>query len=182
MKQSQKYLLIIAAVLVAFAAVYMVFKDKPTVANQESGQTETALPASQDAASPYLTLSDMKGNVVAMDTSKLIFINVWATWCGPCNTEMPSIQALYERYKDHPKMAFYVVSDENPTTVQNFLQKKNYALPFYMFSGAYPAALDGNAIPRTYMLRHGQVLAEQVGAINWNDPQVFDFIEKQLAM
>lgn len=182
MKQSQKYLLIIAAVLVAFAAVYMVFMDKPTVANQESGQTETTFPASQNAGSPYLTLSDMKGNVVAMDTSKLIFINVWATWCGPCNTEMPSIQALYERYKDHPKMAFYVVSDENPTTVQNFLKKKTYALPFYMFSGAYPAALDGNAIPRTYMLRHGQVLAEQVGAINWNDPQVFDFIEKQLAM
>lgn len=182
MKQSQKYLLIIAAVLVAAVAIYMVFKDKPTVANQEISQNETAFPASQDATSPYLTLSDMKGNVVAMDTSKLIFINVWATWCGPCNTEMPSIQALYERYKDHPKMAFYVVSDENPTTVQNFLQKKNYALPFYMFSGAYPAALDGNAIPRTYMLRHGQVLAEQVGAINWNDPQVFDFIEKQLAM
>ena len=182
MKQSQKYLLIIAAVLVAAAAVYMVFKDKPTATSQEAAQAETAFPAPQDASSPYLTLSDMKGNAVAMDTSKLVFINVWATWCGPCNTEMPSIQALYERYKDHPKMAFYVVSDENPTTVQNFLQKKDYALPFYMFNGAYPAALDGNAIPRTYMLRHGQVLAEQVGAINWNDPQVFDFIEKQLAM
>ena len=182
MKQTQKYLLISIAAFIALAAIYMAFKDKPTVANQEIDQAETASSTLQGATSPYLTLSDMKGNVVAMDSSKLVFINVWATWCGPCNTEMPSIQALYERYKDHPKMAFYVVSDENPATVQNFLQKKNYALPFYMFSGAYPAALDGNAIPRTYMLRHGQVLAEQVGAINWNDPQVFDFIEKQLAM
>lgn len=182
MKQSQKYLLIIVAVLVAAAAVYMVFRESPTTATQEASASEALPMPVQNAASPYLTLSDMKGNTVAMDSSKLIFINVWATWCGPCNTEMPSIQALYERYKDHPKMAFYVVSDENPTTVQNFLQKKDYALPFYLFSGAYPAALDGNAIPRTYMLRNGQILAEQVGAINWNDPQVFDFIDKQLAM
>lgn len=179
MKQSQKYLLIFVAALIAAVAVYKVFNDEPIVANQEAVSAETVLP---NAASPYLTLSDMKGNTVAMDSSKLIFVNVWATWCGPCNTEMPSIQALYERYKDHPKMAFYVVSDENPTTVRNFLQKKDYALPFYMFSGAYPAALDGDAIPRTYVLRNGQVLAEQVGAINWNDPQVFDFIDKQLAM
>ena len=48
-------------------------------------------------------LSDMKGNMVAMDTSKLTFINVWATWCGPCNAEMPSIQSLYDRYKDQSK-------------------------------------------------------------------------------
>lgn len=182
MNQRKKYLLIFAAALVAAVAVYMVFNDKPIIANQEAAPAETAFPASPNTASPYLVLSDMKGNPVAMDSSKLIFINVWATWCGPCNTEMPSIQALYERYKDHPKMAFYVVSDENPATVQNFLQKKDYVLPFYMFSGSYPAILDGNAIPRTYMLRHGQVLAEQVGAINWNDPQVFDFIDKQLAM
>ena len=182
MKSSQKYLVIFAAILIAAIALYMVFTEPPVDQSQASEPAETTIPALHNSPSPYLTLSDMKGNTVAMDSSKLVFINVWATWCGPCNAEMPSIQALYERYKDHPKMAFYVVSDENPTTVQNFLQKKDYELPFYLFSGAYPAALDGSAIPRTYMLRHGQVLAEQVGAINWNAPQVFEFIDKQLAL
>ena len=182
MKPSQKYLVIFAAIIVACAALYIVLTDLPVINEQGVATVEDTNPATQDASSPYLTLSDMKGNAVEMDSSKLIFINVWATWCGPCNAEMPSIQALYQRYKDHPKMAFYVVSDENPTTVQDFLEKRNYELPFYLFSGAYPAVLDGSAIPRTYMLRNGQVLAEQVGAINWNDPQVFEFIDRQLAL
>jgi thiol-disulfide isomerase/thioredoxin len=182
MKPSQKYLIIFATGMIAAIAIYKVFVDSPASQKQDPQPADITTAVIPDSSSPYLTLSDMKGNTVAMDSSKLIFINVWATWCGPCNAEMPSIQALYERYKDHPKMAFYVVSDENPATVQNFLQKKDYELPFYLFSGAYPAALDGSAIPRTYMLRHGQVLAEQVGAIDWNNPQVFEFIDKQLAL
>ncbi len=182
MKPTQKYLVIFAAILVAVVALYKVFSDAPVSQNQDSEPAETTASATQSSTSPYLTLSNMQGNTVAMDSSKLVFINVWATWCGPCNAEMPSIETLYKRYKDHPKMAFYVVSDENPTTVQNFLQKKEYQLPFYLFNGNYPAVLDGSAIPRTYMLRHGQVLVEQIGAMDWNNPQVLEFIDKQLAL
>ncbi|MPR32918.1 TlpA family protein disulfide reductase [Salmonirosea aquatica] len=182
MKPSQKYIVIFATIFVAIIALYKVFKESPADQNNDVANSETSASTEQNPISPYLALSDMKGNTVVMDSSKLVFVNVWATWCGPCNAEMPSIQALYRRYKDHPKMAFYVVSDENPSTVHNFLQKKDYELPFYLFNGAYPPVLDGSAIPRTYMLRHGQVLAEQVGAINWNDPQVFEFIDKQLAL
>lgn len=176
MKSNQKYLLIIVAGIIAITAGYFSLRDTTPPEQTES------LPASFNPSSPYLTLSDMKGNAVAMDSTKLAFINVWATWCGPCNAEMPSIEKLYDRYKDNPKIAFYVVSDENPATVTSFLQKKEYKLPFYLYSGNYPETLNGNAIPRTYLLRNGEVLIEQVGAINWNDPQVFDFIDKELAM
>lgn len=182
MKPTQKYLLLAIVLAVAAAAVYLVIRDSPNASPGGQAASSTETEGTSGVSPLYLTLSDMKGNTVAMDSSKLVFINVWATWCGPCNAEMPSIQALYERYKDHPKMAFYVISDENPATVQNFLAKKDYELPFYLYNGPYPAALDGSAIPRTYMVRHGQVLAEQVGAMNWNDPQVFEFIDKQLAM
>ncbi|WP_373513901.1 TlpA family protein disulfide reductase [Persicitalea sp.] len=178
-----KYFLVGLAVVVGAAALYFSLRDTPTpVDEQEAIESLTDPSMAGDVNSVYLKLSDMKGNMVAMDTSKLTFINVWATWCGPCNAEMPSIQSLYERYKDNPKMAFYIVSDEEPATVQNFLGKKNYELPFYLYSGAYPAPLSGNAIPRTYMVRNGQVLAEQVGAVNWNDPKIFQFIDEQLAM
>ena len=184
MKSNQKYLLVGLAILVAGLAIYFSLRQNPAAPATTDPVAEEVVsqPAAPDPDSIYLTLSDMKGNMVEMDPSKLTFINVWATWCGPCNAEMPSIQSLYEKYKDNPKMAFYVVSDENPTVVQNFLAKKNYQLPFYLYNGNYPAPLSGNAIPRTYMVRNGQVLAEQVGAVNWNDPQIFQFIDEQLAM
>lgn len=181
MQSKSKYILIIIAILVGAAALILSLRNPTT----ETGPVANATPQTPESTPPssvYLTLSDLKGNTVAMDTSKLIFLNVWATWCGPCNAEMPSIQALYQRYKDHPKIAFYVVSDEDPTTVRSFLTRKDYELPFYLYSGSYPEMLNGNAIPRTYMVRNGKVLAEQIGAVNWNDPQVFDFIDKQLAM
>jgi thiol-disulfide isomerase/thioredoxin len=178
MKSNQKYLLIILAGIIGIAAVYFSLNDVGTTTSEQ-----VATPTeSTDQSSVYLTLSDMKGNAVAMDSSKLAFINVWATWCGPCNAEMPSIQKLYDHYRENPKIAFYVVSDENPATVTNFLQKKDYKLPFYLYSGNYPEPLNGNAIPRTYLLRKGEVLIEQVGAINWNDPQVFELIDKELAL
>lgn len=183
MKPALKYSLIALAAAVGSAALYLSLRQTPVASSSEVVVESVAEPATaSNPNSVYLTLSDMKGNMVAMDTSKLAFINIWATWCGPCNAEMPSIQSLYDRYKDHPKMAFYIVSDEEPTTVQNFLQKKDYELPFYLYSGGYPAPLSGNAIPRTYMVRNGQVLTEQIGAVNWNDPQIFKFIDEQLAM
>ncbi len=183
MKPTIKYSLLALALIVGAAALYLSMRETSAVSDGEAAIESTVAPAvTNDPNSVYLNLSDMKGNMVTMDASKLTFINVWATWCGPCNAEMPSIQGLYERYKDNPKIAFYIVSDENPATVQNFLQKKDYQLPFYLYSGNYPAPLNGNAIPRTYMVRNGEVLAEQIGAVDWNDPQIFKFIDEQLAM
>lgn len=183
MKPALKYSLIALAAVVGSAALYLSLRETPAASDGEVAVESVTEPViASNPNSVYLTLSDMKGNMVAMDTSKLTFINVWATWCGPCIAEMPSIESLYERYKDHPKMAFYIVSDEEPTTVQNFLQKKDYQLPFYLYSGNYPAPLSGDAIPRTYMVRSGKVLAEQIGAVDWNDPQIFKFIDEQLAM
>ena len=180
MKSNKNYIFIVLAVVVGAAAVYFSLRSTGNEAATAPPETEAAPMASPD--SPYMTLSDLKGNAVAMDTSKLVFVNLWATWCGPCNAEMPSIESLYERYKNNPKMAFYVVSDEDASTVLPFLERKDYDLPFYLYNGAYPAAMSGNAIPRTYMVRNGKVLVEQVGAMNWNDPQVISFIDQQLAM
>lgn len=179
MKSNKKYILVGVAILFGLVALYLSLRETP--ASEQKSEPGLSQEISSPA-SPYLTLSDLKGNLVSMDTSKLVFINVWATWCGPCNAEMPSIETLYERYKDHPKMEFYVVSDEEVSTVLPFLQKKEYELPFYIYSGTYPESLNGNAIPRTYMVRNGKVLVEQIGAMDWNDPQVFAYIDQQLAL
>lgn len=179
MASGSKKIFLFLLIFLAVGAVYYAFF-KPTDIEQVSA--ENATPDAGIPSSVYLSsMTDLEGKPVAMDENKLVFINVWATWCGPCNMEMPGIQKLYDKYKAHEKVAFYIVSDEDAETVNPFIERKGYNLPFYQFAGPYPPALDGNAIPRTYIIYKGKILAQEIGASQWDRPEIVDLIEKQLA-
>ena len=174
-----KKILLAGLVLLAAIATYFALKSPET--NGEVASENLSVP-SPSAQSVYISsLKDLNGRQVSMSEDKLIFVNVWATWCGPCNMEMPGIQKLYDKYKAHEKIAFYIISDEDPETVNPFIERKGYKLPFYQFAGPYPPALDGNAIPRTYIIYKGEILAQETGASQWDRPEVVQLIEKKLA-
>ncbi len=177
MANVSKKILVGGLVIVGMLAVYISFF--------KNDGAQSAIPneaVNGPVAGPYLTgLADLEGKPEVMDPDKLIFLNVWATWCGPCNMEMPGIQNLYEKYKDHQKVAFYIVSDEDAATVNPFIARKGYNLPFYQYVGAYPSALDGNAIPRTYIIHKGEILVQETGASQWDRPDIIELIDKKLA-
>jgi thiol-disulfide isomerase/thioredoxin len=176
MAASKKILVLVLVIIAAFA-VYLAFLQPVT-----SPQSADSSDIMQSPDGVYLSsLTNQDRESVAMDENKLIFLNVWATWCGPCNMEMPGIQKLYDKYKTHEKVAFYIVSDEDPQTVDPFVARKGYQLPFYRFTGVYPAALDGNAIPRTYIIYKGKIVAQEVGASQWDRPEIIDLIDRHLA-
>lgn len=175
MSSTTKKISLVLLLLIAGAAVYFVFFKSPVQQNSELTET----PAAQESV--YLQLTDLTGKEVAMDENKIAFVNVWATWCGPCNMEMPGIQTLYNKYKDNGKIAFYIISDEDAETVTPFITRKGYDLPFYRYAGTYPQRLDGNAIPRTYIIYKGKILAQEIGASQWDRPEIVELIEKQLA-
>ena len=180
MSSTTKKLSLVLLLLVAGAAVYFVFFKSPAEeASPVAGSPETGTPAAQESV--YLPLTDLSGKAVTIDENKIAFVNVWATWCGPCNMEMPGIQTLYNKYKDHSKIAFYIISDEDAETVNPFITRKGYNLPFYQYAGPYPSQLDGNAIPRTYIIYKGKILAQEIGASQWDRPEVIELIERQLA-
>jgi thiol-disulfide isomerase/thioredoxin len=170
---SKKILFAVLAVVAIGAVYFALFKSPESTAGNGLESVNSSMYIS--------SLKDLKGNQIAMSEDKLIFVNVWATWCGPCNMEMPGIQKLYDKYKNHDKVAFYILSDEDPETVNPFIERKGYQLPFYQFAGPYPPALDGNAIPRTYIIYKGEILAQEVGASQWDRPEVIELIEKKLA-
>ncbi|MCF0050155.1 TlpA family protein disulfide reductase [Dyadobacter sp. LJ53] len=179
MTATSRKIFVVILILIAAGAVYYAFF-RP-IDNNEA-HVEGAVQGQEAEASVYLSeLRDLEGMPVVMDEDKLVFLNVWATWCGPCNMEMPGIQKLYDKYKTHEKVSFYIISDEDAATVNPFIARKGYNLPFYQFAGAYPPALDGNAIPRTYIIYKGKILVEEVGASQWDRPEIVDLIEKQLA-
>jgi cytochrome c biogenesis protein CcmG/thiol:disulfide interchange protein DsbE len=110
------------------------------------------------------SLADYKGKVVLM--------NVWATWCGPCRTEMPSIQALHEAMG--PKgLQVVAVSIDNPgetEAIRKFIAE--YKLTFEVLhdsTKAVQAAYQTTGVPETFIIAaDGTIRKKVIGDSNWN--------------
>ncbi|WP_341224954.1 TlpA disulfide reductase family protein [uncultured Arcticibacterium sp.] len=123
-------------------------------------------------------LMDMEGRVVNFTEfkGKKILVNFWATWCPPCIAEMPSMQALYNDYKD--KAVFVFVSNEDKAAIDKFIAKRKFDLPIYQALNPPPALLEGNSLPTTYLIdESGAVLIEKTGSADWNSDNVRDLLD-----
>ena len=108
---------------------------------------------------------------------KVVLVNFWATWCPPCIAEMPSMQLLFEDYKD--KIEFVFVSNEEFSVINEFVSKKGYTFDVYKPITKYPRAFDVKSIPRTFLIaKNGRIVIDKTGAANWNSKAVRNVIEK----
>lgn len=125
-----------------------------------------------DRGEPY-NMSEAKG--------KVVFVNYWATWCPPCIAEMPSIQKLYNKYRNNPDIKFVFATTDPKDKVDQFMQNNNYDLPtFYMHSPA-PDQLASNTIPITFLIsKNGGIAISKKGAANWNSKKVTKTIDQLL--
>jgi len=118
-------------------------------------------------------LRDLNGNKLNyQDTKgKVVFVNLWATWCPPCIAEFQNIQDLYDDYGD--KVLFLLVSNESPKTIQRFLEKKGYYIPIFNPLTNYPDDFNPRSIPRTYIIdKEGFIIVDKKGAANWNSSKM----------
>ncbi len=117
-------------------------------------------------------LSEMKG--------KPVFINFWATWCPPCIAEMPSLQNLYNRYKDDVHFVF--ISNENPDVVMKFMESRDYNLPLYRLAGRVPEAFEASTLPTTILVgAGGRMVLYKTGAARWDSKKVFKMMDELIA-
>ncbi len=113
------------------------------------------------------SLTDAKG--------KVLILNEWATWCGPCRMEMPSLQKLYDKVGNDA--VFVLVSDERTETVKKFVEANHYTLPIYI-SDDQPKAYDTEGIPATFVISpDGKIVLRELGASDWNSRPVVSFLK-----
>jgi thiol-disulfide isomerase/thioredoxin len=129
------------------------------------------------------SIRDLNDKVIDVNSfkGKVIFLNMWATWCGPCRVEMPSIQELYDSV-DHEKIAFIMLSldvQENQTKVATYVRDKSFTFPVYQPASALPTLLQVPTIPTTFVMgKDGKVKLKKAGTANYATEGFVKFLEQ----
>ncbi len=112
-----------------------------------------------------------------LESNKPLFINIWATWCPPCRSELPSLLDLANEYKN--KVDFLFISpNEDLNTLIAFANKKGYSFPFYTQSSAIPKELATRSFPTTFIVdKDKKIVLKSVGAHDWNTKPVHQILE-----
>lgn len=126
------------------------------------------------------SMEDLQGNSVQFEElkGKFIFLNLWATWCRTCITEMPGIQSLYEKL-DPDKFAFVMLSvgQEGRGKVAEFVKKKGFSFPVYMPEGSLPEVFNIKSIPSTFIISpEGEIVHRQNGIAEYDTPEMREFL------
>jgi len=146
---------------------------------------DAATVADSEMAGAGLQLVDLQGKQIDFGSlkGKVVFLNIWATWCPPCIAEMPNIQKLYDKVGSD-KIAFVMLSvDEGGMNkVKKFIERKDYTFPVYLPASQFPQEFYSNAIPTTFIISpKGKIVAKQEGMADYNTPEVVEFLQNLAA-
>lgn len=121
------------------------------------------------ATFPDFDVKDLTGAPlsVALFKGKVVLIDFWATWCGPCITELPAVLAAYSRYKDKGFEIIGISLDRDEATLKRFITDRKMTWPQYFDGQEWQSPLAAkygvNAIPATYLLDgEGRIVAKNL--------------------
>jgi len=118
--------------------------------------------------------------------AKLTVLNFWATWCGPCKEEMPSLDALQARFDPKDIYVLTLSNDrKGPEVVLPYFEKAGLTQlkPYYEENLSLSRVMGVQGYPNTVVLdQEGRELARVVKPADWNGPEAVGFLEKLLAL
>jgi peroxiredoxin len=132
-------------------------------------------------AAPDFTVQDADRKVTLSELhGKVVVLNFWGTFCAPCVAEMPSLVQMQQRLRSRGVEVLAVSIDTDESAYHKFL--KDYKIDLLTVrDGAHKSSdLFGTFMwPETYIIdRNGVVRRKFIGAVDWNTPEVVDFLGK----
>lgn len=126
-----------------------------------------------------MNLINSKGEAVSMEEfrGKVIFLNIWATWCPPCIAEMPGINNLYNEIKDEDVVFLMLSMDENFEKAKRFKEKKDFDFEVYQAVGGIPQMYHSQSIPTTYFINgKGELALTHTGMADYDTAEFKEFL------
>lgn len=177
---------------VAAASIFLLVA--PTLGAADEGEADMPdrtklgefVPSTQPRPAPAISLADTSGHSVELSElqGKLVIVNLWATWCGPCLREMPSLERLQSRLGE--RVAVLAVSEDRGgnKSVEPFIAKlglksvKIYIDPKSEVGHAFGV----RGLPTSFLIdREGKVLGSVEGAAEWDSPKILGVLEPLLS-
>ncbi len=116
---------------------------------------------------PPFTLKDISGGDVSLSdfAGKVVVLDLWATWCGPCRQEIPVLVSLYEEFRDRGLVVVGVGLDEGGAeALKPFAEENRMSYPVLVGDKALGTTYKVTSIPSTYVIgRDGKIASKHVG-------------------
>jgi len=146
-----------------------------------SGCYRGSKPARIGTLAPDFTVQDSDRKITLSDyRGQIVVLNFWATWCPPCIEELPSLETLQQRMKDKGVKVLAISIDDDDNAYHQFLKDNKVDLLSARDASKKSNNLYGTfKFPETYIIdQKGIVRRKFIGAVNWNQAEIVDFLSK----
>ncbi len=176
--RASKFKLLVGAVLALVLVVGLYVVNRFWIAPAVSAQTKSE---GDHPLAPSFSLTDITGRPLKLSDyqGKVVLLDFWATWCGPCRIEIPGFVELQNRYASQGFTMIGISMDDSPEPVVDFYRELHMNYPVAMGNDRLGELYGGmEGLPTTFVIgRDGRIYAKHVGA---TDPRVFEAEIKQL--
>ncbi|HMK66103.1 MAG TPA: TlpA disulfide reductase family protein [Thermodesulfobacteriota bacterium] len=133
-------------------------------------------------AAPDFRLSALGGKSVSLSDykGKVVFLNIWASWCPPCREEMPSMEALYNKLKGMPfEMIAVSIDQSGEETVGSFAAQFGLTFPVLLDPESKTYRLYGlTGVPETFIVdKNGVIIQKIIGPQDWMNKQWLNYFD-----
>ncbi len=156
------------------------------IATPSGINSESEAPVAAGSQAADFKLETLDGTTVSLESlrGKVVFLNVWATWCEPCREEMPSMQTLYDSFKGNKDFVMLAASQDTKgrAAVAPYVAKNGYHFTILLDpENKIGETYDVSGVPETFIIdRKGQIVAHHMGAFDWSRPDVKDALQQLL--
>ncbi|MBN1302873.1 MAG: TlpA family protein disulfide reductase [Anaerolineales bacterium] len=159
----QRYKAFLFTIILVSSLFWIRFSvEQPTILKKDNLQTPH-----KGFSAPDFTLQTLDGMLVTLSEyqGQIVLLNIWASWCGPCQAEMPAMQHIHEKYLDRGViiLAVNATYQDNTDNVNGFVQELGLTFPVLLdINGQVAKLYQLHSLPTSFFIDRNGIIKEVI--------------------